>query len=144
MAKGSSAIVIKSDRLNFYKHWLQFIKPLTPVNKLRDKELEILAAFLYKREELSNRVKDVTLVTQLLFSQEIRESIMQICKVSYPNYYVLMSALKRVGIIINGDLSKKVIPELVNDKFTLVVSFTIENKDEYPWYGWCCLCVKST
>jgi|GEM_PF-5895507 len=128
MAKGNSVIIIDANKLDFYKNFLDFLRPISPINKLRNKQLLILAALLYKRNDISSKVVDAALIPKILFSTDVRDSIIKTCSISLMNYYGVIAVFKKLGIIVNGDISKKVIPELENDKFTLVIAFNI--KDE--------------
>jgi hypothetical protein len=128
MAKGNSAVVINSGRFDFYKNYLNFLKPINPISQLRNKQLEVLAALLYKREEISKRVNDLSLIPKLLFSADVRESILEMCHISETNYYGIVAALRKHKIVVDNDLSRKVIPEPVDNKFTLIISFTINDK----------------
>ena len=125
MAKGCSAVVIHSDRLDFYKNFLNFLKPIHPISKLRNKQLEVLSALLYKRAEISEKVTDPALIPKLLFSADTREDVLKMCGISAMNYYGMMAEMKKLKIVADNDLSKKVIPEPVNGKFSLVISFNI-------------------
>jgi len=129
MAKGNSAIVIDSDRIDFYKHFLNFMKPINPISKLQNKQIEILASLLYKRWEIEQKVNDYTLIPKLLFSIDSRNDIMKMCGITDTNYYGVISIFKKLKIIVDNDLSKKVIPESVNDKFSLIIAFTIHDKE---------------
>ena len=130
MAKGSSAVNIPcSGMFDFYKKYLLFIKPLNPISKLGDKHIDILATFLVKRHEICKSVKDESLIPKLLFATDVRESIREACKISIPNYYNVMAMFKKMGIIKENDLDKKLLPDLVENRFLLQMAFTVnENK----------------
>ena len=129
MAKGNSAIVINSNNLfKFYRYWLEFMRPLDPIAQLSPKQLEVLATFLYKRNEIEKGVVDEKLITKLLWSVDVRNSILESASISKHNYYNVISFFKKIGIIVDGDLNKKVIPELVNNKFSLIISFNVEDR----------------
>ena len=82
MAKGSSAVVISCDKFDFYRKFLEFIRPVKPVSELRNKQLDVLAALLWKRGEISNQVTNSSLIPQLLFSTDVRDSILKTCSIS--------------------------------------------------------------
>lgn len=128
MAKGSAVIVIDSDKIDFYKNYLQFMKPVSPISKLRNKQLEVLAMFLYERGEISKKVTDQSLIPKILFAPDTRNRIIELANISNVNYYGMTSIFKKLGIIKDGDISKRIIPELVNNKYTLAISFVVNDE----------------
>jgi hypothetical protein len=126
MAKGTSAANIPcSSMYDFYKKYLLFIRPLNPVSKLGDKHIDILSAFLAKRYEISKVVSSDKVIPKLLFSTEVRDSIREMCNISIPNYYNVMAMFKKIGIIKDNDLDKKIMPEMVDNRFLLQIAFKI-------------------
>jgi hypothetical protein len=126
MAKGNSAVNIPcSSMFDFYKKYLMFIKPLNPISKLGDKHLEILAALLVKRYEICKSLKDESLIPKLLFSTDVRDAVRTTCNISIPNYYNVVAMFKKIGIIKDNDLDKKLLPDLTDNKFLLQMAFTI-------------------
>jgi hypothetical protein len=127
--KGSSAISIPCDgEMDFYIKCLSFMKPLYPVSKLPFKQIETLAAILCKRRELTKLVKDENMIPRLLFSTEVKNAVMKLAKLSKSHYYLTISNLKKLDIIKeNGDLDKRVIFDIENNKFSLLISFQIRN-----------------
>ena len=128
MAKGRSGIGIHVGKMDFYKYYLGFIKPIHPINKLKNKQLEVLAVLMYERAEIESKISDPSLIPKLLLSSEVKEKILKQFHLSSSNYYGIISCLKRMKVIVDNDLSKKVIPEVVDGKFVLTVSFTVEDE----------------
>jgi len=130
MVKGNSSINLTcSSLLDFYKKWLLFIKPLEPISKLGTKPMEALAVLLTKRYEISKGVTEPKLIPQLLFSVETRNCVMESIETSKAGYYNLISLFKSIGVIQNGDLNRRIIPDISNNKFTLLVAFNINETD---------------
>jgi len=129
MPKGSSAINIPcSGMLDFYKKYLLFIRPLKPISMLGNKQLEVLTAFLVKRHEIAESVKDEAIIPKLLFSNDVRKAIMESCNISSPSYYNIVAMFKREGIIEDNDFNKRVLPDLLNNKFLFKFGFTINEE----------------
>jgi hypothetical protein len=105
------------------------MKPLNPVSKLAFKEMIVLSILLFKRQELTKSVRDESVISRLLFSIDVRDVVIEKSNISKSHYYVILSKLKKLGIIReNGDLDKRIIPDIENNKFSLLISFQINEK----------------
>ena len=132
MASNINIKTIKVTKKKFFIYWLQFLKPY---HKLRDKEIEMLAHFLVVRDELSSKIKDESLIDDMLFSKNIKDDIKK--KMNYSSHQVfnnMLSSLRNKGVIINGRINQGLIPKL-NDKkdnFKLIFNFNIVNEAGQP------------
>ena len=111
------------DKQNFFNYWLQFLKPY---HKLRDKEIEMLSFFLLKRDELSEKIKDETLLDSMLFDKKIKDEIRK--KMNYSNHQVfnnMLSSLRAKGVIVDNKIHKGLIPHLTNNNFKLIFNFNV-------------------
>jgi len=126
MAKGSSAVNVPcEDMFGFYKKYLLFIRPLHPVSRLGDQQIDILACLLTKRFEICKTLKDVHLIGKLLFSLEVRNSIMESLGISSARYYNVVARFRKFGIIEDGDFNKKLLPDLNGGRFSLHLAFVV-------------------
>ena len=114
---------IKTDKNNFYYLWLQFLKPY---HKLTNKEIELLALFLKKREELSRNINDNNLIDKMLFNKDTKADIRAI--MNYETYQVfnnMMTSLRKKGAIVDNSINKGLIPKLEGNNFKLIFNFNI-------------------
>ena len=114
---------IKTDKNNFYYLWLQFLKPY---HKLTNKEIELLALFLKKREELSRSINDNNLIDKMLFNKDTKADIRAI--MNYETYQVfnnMMTSLRKKGAIVDNSINKGLVPKLEGDNFKLIFNFNI-------------------
>lgn len=126
MGKNTSIVRIPSSiNGKFFKFWLEFLKPL---HKLTNKETEFLAEMLKQRFLITKIVKDDEMVDTLLFSDEIKSRVMGSCGISSPHFNVLLTGVRKAGIIVNNKINKKFIPNIDEDAkdFSLIIHFEIK------------------
>lgn len=110
---------------NFYKYWLEFMRPM---NKLTSKEIDVLAVLLLKRFELSKSIIDSNVLDTILLGAEVKRQIREDLKLSANHFHVVISKLKKVGIIRDNQINKKFVPNVEQDatgyKLTLLFDFS--------------------
>lgn len=110
--KPTNCIVLPSKK-NFYEKWLQFLQPL---HNLTNKEIEIAAEFLIKRNEISKSVKDETMVDKLLFQPEKKKEIMEKFKMTRTYFYTVMTKFKKHKFVVNDRINPKFLPKYGKEK----------------------------
>ena len=111
----------------FFKQWLVF---LLPYHGLTDREMDIAAAFLLKRYELSKVISDVNILDSVLMNEDTKRLIREECQIKHPHFQVIMSKLRKAKIILDSRLNPKFIPNVKeeNGNFKLLLLFSF--KDE--------------
>ena len=69
-------IPIKTNNIKFYRQFLELIKSLPPINKLRPKEMDVLAEIMYENGKLKNIEDDYRYT--LIFSTKNRREMRKI------------------------------------------------------------------
>lgn len=108
---------------NFMNLWLTF---LTPLHKLTPSIVNLAAEILKHRFRLSQVIKDEDILDNYLLSnEEIRNAIIDKCKLSTSNYHVSIGKLKKAGFFIGGKVNPKFIPKVKVDKdhYSLLLLF---------------------
>lgn len=114
---------------NFFNYWLTF---LTPIHKLTPSVINIAAEILKHRYLLSKSISDDTILDNyLLTNEEIRNKIIETCKISLSNYHVGIGKLKKAGFFIDSRINPKFIPKLGNnqDQYNFLLIFDMEAKN---------------
>lgn len=109
--------------------WLTF---LTPLHKLTPSIVNLAAEILKHRFKLSQVIKDEDILDNyLLTNEEIRNAIIEKCKLSTSNYHVSIGKLKKAGFFINGKVNPKFIPKvrLDKDSYSLLLLFKMPVSD---------------
>lgn len=113
-----------SEKLFFFR-WLEFLKPY---HKLRQKEIELLALFLYKRYKLQKVIKDEKILNKMLFDTDSRKEIRD--ELNYSSGQVLnnmISSLRTKKVLDSqNNILKSLIPNLDGNNFKLVFNFNIK------------------
>lgn len=124
MRKPNNALTIPfDDTLSFFRNWCVFINPFM---KLTNRETDVVAAFLQQRYELSKVISDPVTLDTMLMTDRIKKKVAETAKVTQPHFYVIMSNLKKIGIIVNGILNPRIVPNIRptdNGCFQLLILF---------------------
>ncbi len=125
--KPNNVIGIPTTLNRFFRYWVEFLEPL---HGLTEREIDIITAFLKKRYELSKKILDPVMLDKYLMNEETKAEIRDECGVSPAHFQVIMGRLRKSGIIVNGNIHPKFIPNIVenNNTFQLLLYFQI--KDE--------------
>lgn len=122
--KVDSVIKIPTTLSGFFRHWFEFLKPL---HQLTGREIDVAAALVQHRHELSKAISDEALLDKVVLSNDTRKLIMEECNLP-PHYFrVVMSKLKKNKVIVDGRINPKFIPRVLEEKgnFQLLLLFDI-------------------
>ena len=110
----------------FFKHWFQF---LLPYHNLTDREMDVAAAFLLKRYELSKVISDVNILNSVLMNEDTKRSIRETLDIKHPHFQVIMSKLRKAKVVIDGRINPRFIPNVKeeNGNFKLLLLFTFDD-----------------
>jgi hypothetical protein len=131
MQKINNVIGIKSSsRLNvsptgdFFRLWVEFLKP---IHNLSKKEMEVLAAILKKRYELCKTIHDSDIVDKMLLSQDIRHYISEECDVTPKHLNVVLSKMRKNGVLKDEKLVLSMIPMFDDEGCGLMIYFVFKD-----------------
>ena len=127
MMKKANNIVRIPTSLNgkFFKYWFDFLKP---IHKLTNREIDVLAAFVKHRYELSKSIKDPEILDMVTMSKETKKKIREECNITAPYFQVIMEKLRKNNVIVDGKIQKKLLPKINEDmgSSTLIIHFEIQ------------------
>ena len=110
-----------TDMLDFFKWWCVFLRPFIP---LTERETDVVASLLKQRWELSKSIKDSSILDTMTMSGDILDKVTKECKITKQHFYVVMSSLKKKGVI-NGHINPRLIPNIKEEGvFKLTILFT--------------------
>ena len=113
---------------DFFRWWCIILRPFV---KLSDKEIDVLACYLKHRLELSSQITNQALLDSVLMSNEVRNKIIEECKITLKYYYVVMHGFKKRGIIKGKAINPRLIPNVRPDDngvFQLLILFKDKQK----------------
>lgn len=110
----------------FFKQWFKF---LLPYHGLTDREMDIAAAFLLKRYELSKVISDINILESVLMNEDTKRAIREECDVKHQHFQVIMSKLRKANIIVDNKINPRFIPNIKEGKenFNLMLMFTFND-----------------
>lgn len=106
----------------FFKWWCIFLRPFI---KLTNREIDVMACFLKQRYELSKKVSDPKMLDALVMNKRTIEEIIKECQISQEYFYVVLSNLRKRGIIKNDAINPRLIPNIRQEdgRFQLLILF---------------------
>lgn len=113
--------------LDFFKWWCMFLRPFI---SLTDREIDVVASLLKQRWELFKLkdIKDPSILDTLTMSGDVLDKVAEECKITKQHFYVVMSSLKKKGVI-DGHINPRLIPNMKEDGiFKLCILFKENNQ----------------
>ena len=111
-----------ANMLDFFKWWCVFLRPFIP---LTERETDVVASLLKQRWELFKLkdIKDQSILDALTMSSDTLDKVVEECKITKQHFYVVMSSLKKKGVI-NGHINPRLIPNMKEEgTFKLTILF---------------------
>lgn len=120
-------IPLRTNPQKFYRQILEVLRSFPPVNKLRPKELDLLAEFMKQNAEYSFLPKNKR--RAVLFSTDNRRQIQEKLNMTQATFNNNLSGLRRYGLITKENdliplLDVKDIQDMGND-FSIEVKFYV-------------------
>lgn len=109
----------------FYQYWFKFLRPF---HNLTNKEIEVISMFLKHRFILSKAINDDNLLEKVILNEDFKRQVREECGISTAHFQVIMSSLKKKGIIQKDRINPKFIPKLRGDdsNFQLLLLFSFK------------------
>ena len=122
MKKPDSVVMIPGNIDSFFRKWFEFLEPF---HKLTAREMDVAAAFVKQRHELSKVIADPEILDREVMSDFTKKKIMEECSITLPYFQVIMGKLRKSQIIVNGKLNPRFIPNMEKDSssFKLLLYF---------------------
>lgn len=112
---------------DFFTWWCIALRMLIP---LTNREVQVLASFLRRREELSKHISDPSILDAMLMSEDTKRKVQEECNITLQHFYVVMSSLRKSGVIEHNTINLRLIPNVRNEDedFLLMVCFDNRKK----------------
>lgn len=128
LSKPENLVMIKTKLdTEFFRWWCTFLRPLI---NLTNREIDVISCFLKYRYELSKSITDQAILDTMVMSNDIKKKVMEECKITQEHFYVVMSNLKKQGIIVDDKIVPRLIPNINVDNDTgyiqLLILFKVE------------------
>lgn len=125
MSKNTNIVRVTPTKSKFFRYWFEFLQPF---HKLPPREMDVIACFLKHRYELSKVIRDDELLDKVVFSEDVKKKIRKECNIKTQHFQVVLSKLKKSGIIKDNKINKKFIPNIEDDatEFRLIFHFDLQ------------------
>lgn len=122
--KVDSVIKIPTTLDDFFRYWLEFLKPF---HQLTGREIDVATALIKQRHALSKVIKDDNILDKVVMSDDARKTVREECGLSLPHFQVIMGKLKKNKVIVDGRINPKFIPNVTeeNGNFQLLLLFEL-------------------
>lgn len=111
----------------FFRWWCVFLRPLI---KLTNRETDVMACFLKQRWELGKSISDPVILDAMVMSSAVKQRVIEECGITQEHFYVVMSNLRKNGIIVDNIINPRLIPNIRVDEetgyFQLLLLFKIQ------------------
>jgi len=104
-----SVIPIKTSFTGFFEAWLDSTYLL--LHKLTAKERSIMAVFLRKHYELSQKINDEAILSRVLLDETTKLQVIEECNISKGQLQVAIAQFKKKGLMVGGKIAPKLIPD---------------------------------
>lgn len=111
----------------FFRYWFEFLEPF---HHLTNREIEVAAAFIRIRYELSTAVKDNNIldIDKIIMNEDTKKKVREECNISPAHFQVIMGKLRKNKVIVDGKINPKFIPNLGDgdNVFQLLLLFELQ------------------
>ena len=128
----SNASLKMSPDGDFFRAWVDFHRP---IHELTKREMDVLAAFLKKRWELSKKIKDEEALDRYLMDEEVRTQIAEECSMKMRHLRVTLSAFRKRGILVNEKFITTLLPTITKEGVGLMIYFNFKNEQPFVKLG---------
>lgn len=112
---------------DFFRAWVEFLKP---VHNLTNREMDVFAAFLKTRYELSKGIKDTDILNRFLMSEGTKRQIRLECGISPKHFQVIMSKFRKNGVLKDNKIFRNLIPQVTEEGVGLMVYFSFKDEQQ--------------
>lgn len=109
----------------FFRYWFMFLQPF---HKLTDRETDVITAFVKHRYELSKVIKDEDILDRVTMSEDTKKKVREECDITLPHFQVIMGKLRKNGVIVDGKINPRFIPNISEESghFQLMLLFELK------------------
>ena len=109
----------------FFRYWFEF---LLPFHNLTSREIDVIAAFVKQRYQLSKVIKDDNILDKVIMSEDIKKKVREECNITLPHFQVIMGKIRKNKVIIDGKINPRFIPNIDEETgyFQLLLLFELK------------------
>lgn len=126
MSKNTNIVRIPSSiNGKFFRYWFEFLEPF---HKLTGREIDVIAAFVKERYELSKVIQNTDILDKVTMSEDTKKKIRDDLQIKTPHFQVIMSNLRKRKLIIDDKINPRFIPNVEEGatSFRLILDFELK------------------
>ena len=110
MGRSNQSIIrIPTTLGKFFRVWCEFLRPL---HHLTDREMDVIAAILRKRHEMSKSISNEDLLDQVVLSKEVKIEYRKELNLSIQHFNCVMKKLKDAKVVDSTNkINRRIIPK---------------------------------
>jgi len=116
--------------------FLKWLDVTSSFNKLNNQQQQVLSLLLYYHYQYKKEITNNKILWKVIFDYDTKIKIMddqlfEGKKMNSNGLHNILTTLRKKGVIVDGEISKKFIPELTNDckNFKIIFNFNIVNNE---------------
>nr|UWG27148.1 MAG: plasmid replication protein [Bacteriophage sp.] len=109
----------------FFRYWFEFLQPF---HNLTNREIDVIAAFVKQRYQLSKVIKDDNILDKVIMSEDTKKKVREECNITLPHFQVIMGKLRKNKVIVDGKINPRFIPNIDEETgyFQLLLLFELK------------------
>lgn len=109
----------------FFRYWFEFLHPF---HNLTNREIDVIAAFIKQRYQLSKVITDDSILDKVIMSEDTKKKVREECNITISHFQVIMGKLRKNKVIINGRINPRFIPNIDEETgyFQLLLLFELK------------------
>ena len=117
----NKVIPIRTDSSKFYRQFLEVLRSVPPISKLRPRELEVLAELLYQNNRYGDLDENVRYT--MIFSTSVRKEMRLNINIGEESFNNNLSILRKYGIVKDNKLNSFFDTIVFDDNYSLEFKF---------------------
>lgn len=123
-----NVISLKTSLGGVFEAWLDSTHLL--LHNLTPKERAVMAAYLRKHYEISQKTNDEAILQRILTDETTKRQILEECNIKRSHLQVILTSFKKEGLLVNGVIKPSLIPAITPEttqtgEFRLLIVFKI-------------------
>lgn len=128
MKKPDSVIIVPGTIDTVFREWFEFLKPF---HGLTDREMDVAAAIVKLRFQLSQSISNNDILDEIVMNSDSQKKVKEMCNITPSHFQVVMMKLRKSGIIKNGRINPRYIPNIdtSEDYFKMLLCFKLKSNE---------------
>ena len=119
-------IQIKTTKQKFFREWLEMMKQAPPLNKLRNKELDVLSQIMFSND-MEKEIVNPEKRAKIIFDYSNKQQMMTAIGMNNNSFANCITRLRKLNLLRKGNLLHKSLDIHPNPEYEVLFSFQLDN-----------------